>query len=689
MLYSNHSDIVAVHLGTKTVLYRSWSERGEIPFWRADLFSGYTALTNPQNLYTYPLHFLFYLMPPEAAVGGTFWLHFVVAALGFYLLGGVLGLGRWARLLMAAAALFNFKLMMVTYAGWLPHVPGITIFPLLFAAIFYLAKRPGLRGSLAVAGAGAICLLAGHLQFFYYSIWFAAAYLAGRIVEWWRAGQRQTVRKVGISLLYGIMLAAGLTAYLYLPLVAEIPWISRGKASYDFFLGNHAVAPRHLLTFLYPEAAGSPLDGSYASVELWEDVAYFGIIPLLLAIVGAVWGWRRHPTRFLVVSFIVSLLLTMNTPVLRLFYNVLPGFYLFRCPSRFLFLTVFFGITLAGIGFDETITRLREKHRSPLLAPLLAGSLLLVITLEGIFYARRYLTTVPHEQVIPHTDYERFLAADVTLFRIAPFFRYSINHGWAAPMGLQLITGFDSFNFRHYQEYFDILQMGSFPAGGARVWADLNNVARWDLLDALNVKYIVSNRPLVLPRERFQQVAHWSDQPFFVLYHGVARGPLYLYQNNHFLQRAFWVKEVVGVGNERRTITQMNREQLDHTAIIHDPLQRRFQCIASPEDRVEVLEASDGYLSLQTRNRARRFLVISEVWHPGWRAFLDGKELRLCRTDLALMGAWIPPGTHRLVLRFRPLYWSLSLGVSALSGCIFFFLLVIQYRQHSQAGETD
>jgi len=113
--YSPHSDFVAQGLATKTVLWNSLRAGDGIPFWRHDELAGNVALTNPQSLYTYPLHLLFYLMEPVKAVGPTFWLHFLVAGFVGYIVAMSLGLGRAARLLTAAAMMFSFKLIMVTY----------------------------------------------------------------------------------------------------------------------------------------------------------------------------------------------------------------------------------------------------------------------------------------------------------------------------------------------------------------------------------------------------------------------------------------------------------------------------------------------------------------------------------------------------------------------------------------------
>jgi hypothetical protein len=161
---------------------------------------------------------------------------------------------------------------------------------------------------------------------------------------------------------------------------------------------------------------------------------------------------------------------------------------------------------------------------------------------------------------------------------------------------------------------------------------------------------------------------------------------IYIYRNNRFLPRAFWVSEMVEAKDETKMIALMKRKQLSHTAIILDSAQRSLTCSASMEDRVEVLDAYGGYLTLQVQNQARRFLVISEIWHPGWRAFIDGRKLRLHRTDMALMGAWIPPGKHRLEIRFRPLCWPVALGISGVSSGIFLILMIILCRQPRQAN---
>ena len=700
--YSPHSDFVSEHISTKQVLYDSvWRGHG-IPLWRNDQFSGYAGLISPQSQYTYPLHFLFYLLPPLSAAGPTFWLHFLASGVAYYLLGSAMGLGRWPRLVMSAAGLFSMKLIMGVYAGWLPNIPIMIAFPLLFAGVFYLVRRPGLLSALAAAGAGALCLHCGHLQLLYYSLWLLLAYLVIWAGERVAAGDVRMVRRAIGWLATAGVLSVALSAYLIVPLAAEAGLISRSRSAYEFFLGGHAIQTKHLVTFLAPEALGTPLEGTYPGDELWEDQAYFGLLPLALGFAGAVLGWRRKPTKYLAACFAATLLLSMDSRVLRFLFDHLPGFSLFRIPARFLFLTTFFGIALAGIGLEELIDRLRRARRPVAwLAAVMGCAIVALMTVEGTYYAHRYLKTVPHSQAVPDTAYWRFLAKDTGLFRVAPIHRSTISYGWAAPMGLQLITGNDSFNYRQYADYFDVLQWGQIHRTIARAWYDLVHLVRGanlprlevrgDLMDLLNVKYVVSPVALEFPDGHFEPAAAFDHQPMFVLYQGMTTGPTYLYRNRSFLERAFWAEAVMTVTEADDLIPAVQQRDIRATAVVLAERSESLSATSRPTegDEVKVLHAWNGRLELSTRSAGGRFLVVSEIWHPGWRAWIDGQSVPLYRTNIALLGLSVPPGEHRVRLAFRPLLWWPSLAISGAGAVAFVALAACTVRRKLRPGKVS
>ena len=686
ILYSPHSDILAYHIGAKEVLWRSLEAGRGIPFWRADQMSGGPAFTSPNALYTYPLHALFYLLPPPAAVDWTMWIHLVLGAVVFWELGRTLGLGPWPRVLMAVAALFNFKVLMAVYAGWLSLLPGITFFPLLFAGLFHLTHQPRARNALALAATGALCLHGGHVQLVYYCGWFLAAYALVALFHRWRAGSQGELWSTAGWIAASGALAAGMAAYLLGPLAADVPLVTRDLASKEFFRSFHSLGWQHLLTFFHPELLGSPRDGTYAAVELWEDVAYFGLVPLLLACVGGTLGWRRPRVRFLAVSFVVSMLFALDTPLVRFLYDWLPGFRLFRLPGRLLFLTSCFGIALAGVGLEEVLARLRSVSGAAWRAALAAGIMIAVIVAEGTYYSHRYLTMIAEQHAAPTTDYGKFLAADPDVFRVAPLGSRVVPYAWAARMGLQLISGYEPFNLRHYQLYDGMVQRGEADLNDAVTWTDFTRIARWDLFDNLNVRYVLTPAPLRPLPARFELVAQYQDQPLFVLYRGMYRTPVFVYRNTGARPRVFWASRVVPASGENDAMALIRRHDLRDAAIAEDADAGEQSETVSVAGAARVVEAADGFLEVETESPVRRFLVISEVWHPGWRAALDGATQRLHRTNLALMGTWVPAGKHRLVLRFRPLYWIPGLTVSLGSGVVFLGLAVVAFVGRRRDG---
>lgn len=59
-------------------------------------------------------------------------------------------------------------------------------------------------------------------------------------------------------------------------------------------------------------------------------------------------------------------------------------------------------------------------------------------------------------------------------------------------------------------------------------------------------------------------------------------------------------------------------------------------------------------------------VVIRVSHHPGWRAYVDGREVPLRRFEPAMMAIDLPAGVHRVELRFRWPWWSwLLLGGTA------------------------
>ncbi len=58
------------------------------------------------------------------------------------------------------------------------------------------------------------------------------------------------------------------------------------------------------------------------------------------------------------------------------------------------------------------------------------------------------------------------------------------------------------------------------------------------------------------------------------------------------------------------------------------------------------------------------FLVLSERYFPGWKAYLDGAETRVYRTNGIIRGLPVPPGRHRVEFVYRPFSFIVGACVS-------------------------
>ena len=76
------------------------------------------------------------------------------------------------------------------------------------------------------------------------------------------------------------------------------------------------------------------------------------------------------------------------------------------------------------------------------------------------------------------------------------------------------------------------------------------------------------------------------------------------------------------------------------------------------------------------------FLILSQIWYPGWRLTNGDQEIKLHRTNHALIGAFLPAGRHELQLEMTSPLLQLGLG-GALGGLV---ILVILFSGRGTLG---
>jgi hypothetical protein len=76
---------------------------------------------------------------------------------------------------------------------------------------------------------------------------------------------------------------------------------------------------------------------------------------------------------------------------------------------------------------------------------------------------------------------------------------------------------------------------------------------------------------------------------------------------------------------------------------------------------VEFISESNNRLQLFVEAKEDNLLVLSDTYFPGWKAYLDGKLVKIFRANYNFRAVSIPPGKHEVKFVYHPL--SVKLGV--------------------------
>ncbi|MFI5361678.1 MAG: YfhO family protein [Elusimicrobiota bacterium] len=632
ILYSPHSDLIAQGVGLRAIERRSLIEERRWPLWDSSASSGSPAHANPLTAYTFPLNWPFLVLPLDRAANMVFLLNALLAGLGMLVCARRFLERPGAALFCGVAYMLSYRYLALFDAGWLPTIAMYSLAPLLFWTADRLMESPGPARTAQFAAVLALSAMQGSAQSFYYALLALAAFAAWHAASMPRAGRL----RAALALLAGGALALMLAAPDLLPRAQFAALSTRLNFDYRFFLGK-APSLSSLSTFLDPGDAGG------TRFEYWENNFYFGLWLYPLALWACWKDWRR--SRALLAAFAVFVFLSFDSPVLRLLFDYFPGFALFRRSTRLLQLAQLAGVGLAGIGADAVLRgpwRGREAAAVALLC-------LLPIADSGARMIPR-LTTKPLAQAFPEPAFAALLRRSPTGGRVAAAGRTVVSYGQASYFGIDMVNGYEPLNLRSYLEYFSLLQTGD-PARTPRAappWGDLTEISRPDMLRALDAEYIAANRPVPVEQIGWDFVGRRDDAAAFDFYRGLVRNPVYLWRDRRPLGPAYFASSLTPVRTEAESLSAVAASSSVLQAQVFGWDGGVGMNFAGGSARMT--RRGENIYEYEVDSKGSNFLILSQVWYPGWRATLDGKNVQVYRTNHALLGLVVPPGPHELKL---------------------------------------
>jgi hypothetical protein len=149
--------------------------------------------------------------------------------------------------------------------------------------------------------------------------------------------------------------------------------------------------------------------------------------------------------------------------------------------------------------------------------------------------------------------------------------------------------------------------------------------------------------------------------------------------NPQALGHAWFVKSVKFENSARAVMDALTNFNPRDTAIVFASSQNQLQNIQPADSAATIsLVMNDNDVALyRSSSASNSFGVFSEVYYEkGWKAYIDGKETPIIRTNYVLRGLLIPSGQHEIKFEFKPASYYTGETVALVTGLLIFVALI-------------
>jgi hypothetical protein len=239
-----------------------------------------------------------------------------------------------------------------------------------------------------------------------------------------------------------------------------------------------------------------------------------------------------------------------------------------------------------------------------------------------------------------HPAVIQFLKSDPDLYRIDS--RTDVWHLWQPDTGL-LHRIFDvaglinPLNLADYGRYWNGIPSRSSP-----------------LYDFLNAKYVIAAKDVTLDWEKFVPV--FDEDP-----------ALNVYLNRRALPRALVVHRAIAVPDHEAAYAALHTPGFDPATTVIVEGGEALDVVPPSAAAIRFDAFGLNEIRLHVDTPADAYLVLSEVWYPGWSATVDGVPAPVLRANYAFRAVRLEPGQHQVRLTFAPRSWRMGLVISGLT----------------------
>ena len=675
-----------------------------LPFWNPYTFGGMPFLADIQTAVFYPLHLLltFFVKNDQLHFIYLEYLiifHYFMAGVFSYYLARSLDLNEWASIL--AGITFMFCGFMVTHAIHETMIIQFAYMPLIFMFYNKSLITNKLKYILLTGLFMGITILCGHPQITLYI--FFTFLLFGLYQIFFKS--KDNNYKIDVALFRFIVISAipfvigiVLGAIQLLPTMTLAELSVRSEISYEASLDS-SINYHNLFSLFSPKFFGDfnalNFFGIKDGVEYWGgrmmggewghqyyfNCIYVGLPAVIFGMLGIIALWEKRIVKFLVIISLFSILFALgdNFILYKLFYNFIPGFDKFRFIGVIAILVVSFSFSLLGAyGFDYFINNADGEKIKKFIKYLiiLVSTFILLWLLFKVGLFKNMVDVYKDEAVYDNSIFQLLktvIILSVLLCLVILFRRKSIHQYLSLLLFILLaFTDLYIFGSEHNNSTTNITSYYK----ENREWASIIKEGYNDEL--FRIKGMSDNNRLV-----FIQNQGMIDF-IFMLDGGT---PLSL-KNSSPPYRTEDLMNVKYVPiNDTITSNGYNwkfnksyapRVWMSYCSIIEPSLDNvakiledstfdiRKKVIIDQEPeifvdtntvniagyKIDIISYKNNEITLSVETNKNGILVLSEVYYPNWKVFVDDVEKPMLRADYSLRGVALEKGIHKVVFKY-------------------------------------
>lgn len=302
--------------------------------------------------------------------------------------------------------------------------------------------------------------------------------------------------------------------------------------------------------------------------------------------------------------------------------------------------------------------------------------LLIILLFDQWSIEKKYILSNPHpSEYYAKDDVISFLEKDKSLYRVFPLQYQRSNDGVLMINDIQSLGGYHPNPLRRYQELIG--------AGESVMFTPINLVRFPKLIDILNGKYIVG---LPLPGDTMQfdersRATIRELRQFYLRFKPAQPGLYAIYRNDNCLDRAFFVENYIVLQDEKLLLAFMVSDAFDPQQIV---LLEEETDMPHPDtiiggSSVSIESYSGNRIEINVTAKDRGFLVLSENYHPRWKAYVDGKKSKVYLANYAHRAVSIEAGKHSVVFIYEDVSYKIGKTLCIIGLLILLFSFIFQF----------